>query len=98
MSRSQALTACVALALLACSGCQAITIHANLSKDTRALFPIATPFGVGPNGHIDITVKDLQPWHRTGDNVPDPKLSRMGFFLTTQRLQIRRCRSTTCLG
>ncbi len=87
MLRSRALAACVALALLACSGCQARITDAIVSKEDRALFPIATPFGFGPNGHIDITLKDLQPWHRTGENVPDPNLSRMGFFLTTSEAQ-----------
>jgi hypothetical protein len=58
-----------------------------VSKEDRALFPIATPFGFGPDGHIEITLKDLQPWHRTGDGVPDPDLSRMGFFLTTSEAQ-----------
>ena len=86
MLRDRTLAACVVLAVLACSGCQARITDAIVSKEDRALFPIATPFGFGPNGHINITLKDLQPWHRTGD-VRDPNLARMGFFLTTSEAQ-----------
>ena len=87
MSRSQTLAVCLALALLAGTGCHARITDAIVSKEDRALFPIATPFGFGPDGHIEITLKDLQPWHRTGDDVPDPNLGRMGFFLTTSESQ-----------
>ena len=87
MSRGQTLAACLVLALLACTGCQARITDALVSKEDRALFPIATPFGFGPDGHIEITLKDLQPWHRTGEGVADPDLARMGFFLTTSEAQ-----------
>ena len=87
MLQHRALAACVALVFLACSGCQARITSVNVTKDDRALFAIAAPFGFGPNGHIDMTLKDLQPWHRSGANVPDPNLARMGFFLTTAEAQ-----------
>ncbi len=87
MLQSQALAACVVLALLACSGCQASTTNVSVTKDDRALFPIAAPFEFGPTGRIDMTLKHLQPWHRTGLDVPDPDESRMGFFLTTSETQ-----------
>jgi len=87
MLRSRALAACTVLALLACSGCQASATNVIVTKDDRALFPIAAPFVFGPNGHIDMTLKDLQPYHRTGKDVPDPNVARMGFFMTTSEAQ-----------
>ena len=80
--------ACLAVVLtLTVTGCQARITDAIVTKEDRALFPIASAFGFGEDGHIDITLRDFQPWHHSGEGVPDPNLARMGFFLTTSEAQ-----------
>ncbi len=54
---------------------------------TQSLFAIATPFGFGRDGRVEIGISDFQVWHQAGHGVPDPDVKRMGFFITTSDAQ-----------
>jgi hypothetical protein len=89
MGRLQVITAVWGLLLVVGSlgPIHARITEAIVTKDDRSLFPIASPFGFGLDGHIDLTVTGFQPWHHSGEGVPDPKLNRMGFFITASEAQ-----------
>ncbi len=53
----------------------------------QSLFAIASPFGFGADGHVEIGISEFQVWHHAGQGVPDPDVKRMGFFITTSEAQ-----------
>lgn len=53
----------------------------------QSLFAIASPFGFGADGHVELGISEFQVWHHAGQGVPDPNAKRMGFFITTSEAQ-----------
>lgn len=53
----------------------------------QSLFAIASPFGFGADGHVELGISEFQVWHHAGQGVPDPDVKRMGFFITTSEAQ-----------
>jgi hypothetical protein len=54
---------------------------------SQSLFAIASPFGFGADGHVELGISEFQVWHHAGQGVPDPDVKRMGFFITTSEAQ-----------
>ncbi|KAK9909735.1 hypothetical protein WJX75_006715 [Coccomyxa subellipsoidea] len=55
---------------------------ASVVRDDRAIILIATPFGFGSDGYIDIAVKDFNYWHKGSID-----LTQIGFFVTTSEAE-----------
>lgn len=82
----------ISLLVLLCIAASAGTVQcrkteASIVQDERSLFAIATPFGFGNDGHVDIVVDTFQVWQPAGQGLPQPDPKRMGFFLTTSEAQ-----------
>jgi hypothetical protein len=81
------LVVAVLLVLTAACTTEARKTKAELTKEDRSLFAIASPFGFGADGHVEIGISEFQVWHHAGQGVPDPDVKRMGFFITTSEAQ-----------
>ncbi len=78
VSRIQVVACLVALLSLAQLGCAKIT-KAQIRKDDRSLILMAEPFGFGPDGRINITVRNFQfrpIWDQDKEKVKKPDFSR----------------------
>ena len=81
MKRFQWLGLLVVLTLFATSCVEARINEAKIERDGRGIILIAEPFGFGSDGHLEVTVSNLES-HRS--NV-DPSL--LGFFITSTQAE-----------